>query len=310
MSNASSQGTRRRDVSSYRELAGSFLVCLSCRPYISTNSFAVVASSGPLSSRQRPVNRGNRIARPAPGRRTPHAQVWIGLTVISAPLTSRTVFGSNQTSGSSFESTRAGRRSRRSPLNRSGSAYSVSSSKPVPSLHVVRKTSATSSYAAMSRAPYVPARFPRPANAPITTRSIVSLSAALYSFLNLIHWYPRPPASYVESSAFAISPSHPAWRASSKNASACFTLSVTRTVEGRISSFAWTTPSRAFRRSVYGRAVKSSSERRRQSNAKRVTGNSFDILSTSVLRPRRRLTSWNGRNSPVFGSTGTASPST
>src|SRR5439155_187771 len=85
MSNASSQGTRRRDVSSYRELAGSFLVCLSCRPYISTNSFAVVASSGPLSSRQRPVNRGNRIARPAPGRRPPHAQVWIGLTVISAP---------------------------------------------------------------------------------------------------------------------------------------------------------------------------------------------------------------------------------
>src|SRR2546430_1929422 len=88
--------------------------------------------------------------------------------------------------------------------SRSGRAARVTSSKPVPSLHTVRNRSASLSYAAMRSAPYVPARFPRPANAPTITRSIVSFRAALYSFLNLIHWYPRAPASYVESSAFAL----------------------------------------------------------------------------------------------------------
>src|SRR5438046_393413 len=115
------------------------------RLYISNSSFVLVASSGFLSSRHRPVNRGNRIARPAPGRTLSHAAVWTGLTVISAPRTSNTASGSNHASASSLESTRGGRRSRCEPFNLSGRWRNVSSSKPVPSLHVVRKTSACSS---------------------------------------------------------------------------------------------------------------------------------------------------------------------
>src|SRR2546428_720624 len=141
-----SRHSQRHAVSSYARLARSFFVCFSCCRYISTNSFAVVASSGPLSSRHRPVNRGKRMARPAPGRTAPQAHVWIGLTVISAPRTSRTVLGSNQTSGSSFASTRAGLPSRLTALNFSGREKRVSSSNPVvrlddgleglPSLHI------------------------------------------------------------------------------------------------------------------------------------------------------------------------------
>src|SRR2546426_945286 len=55
--------TQRRDGSRYASATDPFFVCLSCSLYISSSSFVVVASSDPLSSRQRPVNRGNRIAR-------------------------------------------------------------------------------------------------------------------------------------------------------------------------------------------------------------------------------------------------------
>jgi len=79
-----------------------------CRSYISVISWTDVASSGPLSSLQFPVKRGNRIASPAPFRRRSCPAVWTGLRVISAPRTSRTMAGSNHWSASSFESTRAG----------------------------------------------------------------------------------------------------------------------------------------------------------------------------------------------------------
>src|SRR3990170_2235238 len=156
-------------------------------------SWTVVASSGPLSSRHRPVNRGKRIANPAPFRTRSRPPVWTGLRGNSAPSTSRTTAGSNHASGSSFESTRAGCCRTRGDPRRSGSDARVAPSKPDPSLHTVRNTSASLSYAAMRRAPYVPARFPRPANAPTTTRSTASDIAAAYSRLNLIHWYPRAP---------------------------------------------------------------------------------------------------------------------
>ena len=107
-----------------------------------------------------------------------------------------------------------------------------------------------------------------------------------------------------------MSPSQPFWSASSKNDSASRSSRTVRIVASRTPSVSRRIRSRAPRRSRYPRVVRSSPSRRRQSNANRVTGKSWAMRSTSVFLPRRRETSWNGRNSPVFASTGTASPST
>ena len=69
-------------------------------------SLLVVASLPSLSSRNFPVNLGNRMANPESGRTEPKEQVWIGDNVISAPRTSSTRRGMNQKSASIFESTR------------------------------------------------------------------------------------------------------------------------------------------------------------------------------------------------------------
>jgi len=73
---------------------------LSWLRYISIISFSVVASSGDLSSRYFPVNRGNLIANPLPFRIASIAHTCIGLSVISAPIISNTILGSNHTSAS------------------------------------------------------------------------------------------------------------------------------------------------------------------------------------------------------------------
>ena len=68
-----------------RTYGGATFAFFSCSFDISVSSFTVVASSGALSSRQRPVNRGNRIAKPAPSRSMPDPVR--GLSVISVPRT-------------------------------------------------------------------------------------------------------------------------------------------------------------------------------------------------------------------------------
>ena len=51
------------------------------------------------------MNLGNLMAKPAPWRILFMAAVWIGLSVISAPMTSMTALGSNHTSASKVELT-------------------------------------------------------------------------------------------------------------------------------------------------------------------------------------------------------------
>jgi hypothetical protein len=102
--------------------------------YIPTASVTVVASSGVLSWRQRPVNRGTAAPAPAFSLSTPQPAVWWGDKVSSAASTSTTRVGSNQTSACQRESTRAGRSAGASGARRAGRAACSASEKPVPHL--------------------------------------------------------------------------------------------------------------------------------------------------------------------------------
>ena len=97
----------------------------------------MVASCGSLSSRQRPVNRGNRIDKPASPLSSPQPAVWLGDNVSSALSTSTTRLGSNQTSALTCESIRGGRGARISGASFAGSAASSASENPVPHLPTV-----------------------------------------------------------------------------------------------------------------------------------------------------------------------------
>jgi tetratricopeptide (TPR) repeat protein len=107
------------------------------RRYRSTTSPTVVASVADLSSRQRPVKRGKRRARPASSFSRSQAAVWVGDRVSSAASTSTTTAGSNQTSAVRRASTRGGRSARASGARRSGRAANSASLKPVPHLQTV-----------------------------------------------------------------------------------------------------------------------------------------------------------------------------
>jgi len=92
----------------------------------------VVASCGSLSSRQRPVKRGNRIDSPASSLSWPQPAVWFGESVSSALSTSITMLGSNHTSAGTRESIRAGRCARLNGANLAGNVASSASENPVP----------------------------------------------------------------------------------------------------------------------------------------------------------------------------------
>ena len=143
----------------------------------SISSRVVVASSGDLSSRQRPVNRGKRMASPLSGSIWPQAAVLFGDRVSSALRISSTSPGSHHTSGDCRASTRAGLSGRTSGASLVCSVTRSASVNPAPHLDTARNMSASASYAASSTAPYTPVRRPRPANAPMTTRSTVSDSS-------------------------------------------------------------------------------------------------------------------------------------
>src|SRR6266704_5781581 len=186
-------------------------------------SLVVVASSGDFSVLYFPVNRGNLIASPAPGLIEFNPHVCIGLSVISAPITSNTKPGTNQVSATILESTLVWRWLILYFSNISGSFAKSSSLKPDPHLHAVLNTSSFSSYAAKRRAPYVPPRLPLPAKALTTTRSTVSCISDLYSRLYLIQPHPLAPALQIESGPidFIINPSHPSATACCMKSSSC-----------------------------------------------------------------------------------------
>ena len=112
---------------------------------MATTSSTVVASSAALSSRQRPVKRGNRNASPESSLSRSHAAVWVGDSVSSAASTSTTRAGSNHTSAWRRVSTRAGGSARTSGASRAGSAASSASLNPVPHLQIVWNLSAAGS---------------------------------------------------------------------------------------------------------------------------------------------------------------------
>ena len=104
----------------------------------STSCPVVVASWGSLSSRHRPVKRGNRMASPDSAWSCPQPAVWLGDTVSSALSTSSTSPGSHHRSAGTRESTRAGRSRRISGANRSGNAARSASENPAPHRPTVR----------------------------------------------------------------------------------------------------------------------------------------------------------------------------
>jgi len=85
------------------------------------------------------------MAKPLPGRMRSMAAVWIGLSVISAPMTSMTVLGSNHTSASSVELTLGLLCGSLCFSSIFGSLARSSSVKPVPHLVTVSYSSSSGS---------------------------------------------------------------------------------------------------------------------------------------------------------------------
>lgn len=85
------------------------------------------------------------MAKPAPWRILFMAAVWIGLRVISAPMTSMTVLGSNQMSASSVEFTRGLLCGSLCLASICGSSARFSSVKPVPHFVTVSYSSSSGS---------------------------------------------------------------------------------------------------------------------------------------------------------------------
>ena len=131
-------------------------------------------------------------------------------------------------------------------------------------------------------------RLPLPHSAARMTRSRVRAR------FTLTQLWPRAPAAYLASVAFAIRPSWPRSSACSRNSFAAVASPVT--VCGIKCSLE--RPESAAKRRACGSSRRALPLRYSRSNQKGVMGNSCRMRSTSSLRPKRRIVIWKGCGRP------------
>src|SRR5688500_2926050 len=125
------------------------------------------------------------------------AVVYTGLKVISGDMIPKTILGSNQVSIFAFPDSTLGCLCLMiCLLSLSVIVRRTLSVNPVPTLHIVQKTSLSASYVANNNAPYFPTLLPLPCRAPTTTKSTESVTSPEYSFFNFIHAHSLAPALY------------------------------------------------------------------------------------------------------------------